>query len=103
MPSDVLKLSQSEILRRLEKHPNWILKGEKIRLTVEFADFASAFGFMSSVAILAEKSDHHPEWSNVYNRVVIELTTHDVGGISERDFALAEQIDRFAGAARRVS
>ena len=59
-----------------------------------FADFNQAFGFMSQVALLAETMGHHPEWSNVYNRVEIYLTTHDVGGISEHDFALAQKIDR---------
>lgn len=61
-----------------------------------FADFNAAFGFMTRVALMAEKSDHHPEWSNVYNRVVIDLTTHDAGGISERDFALAAEVERLA-------
>jgi 4a-hydroxytetrahydrobiopterin dehydratase len=58
-----------------------------------FADFVEAFGFMTRVALLAEKADHHPEWSNVYNRVDILLTTHDAGGLSARDVALAEAID----------
>lgn len=61
-----------------------------------FADFAEAFGFMASVAVLAEKAEHHPEWSNVYNRVTILLTTHDAGGLSQRDVDLARQIDRLA-------
>lgn len=100
MSGQITKLSQPDLLERLGQHPNWTLDGDKIRLELEFADFPSAFGFMSSVAIVAEKNDHHPEWSNVYNRVTIELTTHDVGGISERDFALAEQIDRLASAGR---
>ncbi len=58
-----------------------------------FADFVEAFGFMTRVAILAEKADHHPEWSNVYNRVDVLLTTHDAGGLSVRDVALAKAID----------
>ena len=58
-----------------------------------FADFVEAFGFMTRVAILAEKADHHPEWSNVYNRVEVLLTTHDAGGLSTRDVALAKAID----------
>ena len=58
-----------------------------------FADFVEAFGFMTRVAILAEKADHHPEWSNVYNRVEVLLTTHDAGGLSARDVALAKAID----------
>lgn len=59
-----------------------------------FADFPAAFAFMTRVAILAEKADHHPEWSNVWNRVHIRLTTHDAGGLSVRDIALATDIDR---------
>lgn len=67
-----------------------------IRRNFRFTDFAEAFGFMTRVAILAEKADHHPEWFNVYNRVEILLTTHDAGGLSERDIALATTIDGFA-------
>ncbi len=67
-----------------------------IRRTLRFADFAEAFGFMTRVAIVAEKADHHPEWFNVYNRVEILLTTHDAGGLSQRDVDLATQIDVIA-------
>lgn len=63
----------------------------------KFADFNEAFGFMTRVAIKAEQMDHHPEWSNVYNNVSITLTTHDAGGVSARDIALAKFIDRIAG------
>lgn len=62
-----------------------------------FGDFNEAFGFMTRVAIKADQMDHHPEWSNVYNNVSITLTTHDAGGVSERDVALAKFIDRIAG------
>jgi len=65
-----------------------------ITRTFTFVDFVSAFGFMSSVALLAEKADHHPEWSNVYNRVQILLTTHDADGLSQRDIDLARQIEK---------
>ncbi len=64
-----------------------------IRRSIRFTDFAEAFGFMTRVAILAEKADHHPEWFNVYNRVDILLTTHDAGGLSQRDLDLAKAID----------
>jgi 4a-hydroxytetrahydrobiopterin dehydratase len=74
-------------------------KRDGIEKQFVFGDFAEAFGFMASVAILAEKADHHPEWSNVYNRVNILLTTHDAGGLSKRDVDLARQIDRIAGKA----
>jgi 4a-hydroxytetrahydrobiopterin dehydratase len=63
----------------------------------KFSDFNEAFGFMTRVAIKADQMDHHPEWSNVYNNVSITLTTHDAGGVSERDVALATFIDRIAG------
>lgn len=71
----------------------WQLKNHKLFKQFKFDDFATAFGFMASVAIYAERADHHPEWFNVYSRVDIELTTHEAGGITERDFALARQIE----------
>jgi 4a-hydroxytetrahydrobiopterin dehydratase len=70
-----------------------------MRRSFQFADFQEAFGFMAEVALAAERLDHHPEWSNVYNRVEIELTTHDAGGLTSRDAALSAIID--AAAARR--
>lgn len=73
-----------------------VVEGDQSKLVREvvFSDFVEAFGFMSRVALLAEKSDHHPNWSNVYNRVVIELTTHDAGNqVTDRDRALAAAID----------
>lgn len=66
---------------------------DAIRRRFRFADFSAAWGFMARVALLAEKLDHHPEWSNVWNRVEILLTTHDAGGLSERDVAMAQAID----------
>ncbi|HAA11206.1 MAG TPA: 4a-hydroxytetrahydrobiopterin dehydratase [Cytophagales bacterium] len=75
----------------------WQEADNKLSRTFEFADFVTAFGFMSSVAILAEKQDHHPNWSNVYNRVTIELTTHDAGNIvTDNDRNLAAAIDKIA-------
>jgi 4a-hydroxytetrahydrobiopterin dehydratase len=67
---------------------------DAIQREFNFADFGAAFGFMTRVALLAEKADHHPQWCNVYNRVRIVLTTHDAGGLSERDIKLAQEIDR---------
>jgi 4a-hydroxytetrahydrobiopterin dehydratase len=69
-------------------------KRDAIQRSYRFADFTHAFAFMTRVALLAEKADHHPEWSNVYNRVDILLTTHDAGGLTERDAALARAIDK---------
>ncbi|WP_038249630.1 4a-hydroxytetrahydrobiopterin dehydratase [Ghiorsea bivora] len=71
----------------------WNIQDEKLHKTFKFNNFITAFGFMSQVAILAEKANHHPEWFNVYNRVEINLTTHEVGGISTRDFDLAQAIE----------
>jgi 4a-hydroxytetrahydrobiopterin dehydratase len=75
--------------------PGWsdVPGRDAIRKSFKFADFNAAFGFMARVALQAEKADHHPEWSNVYNRVEIVLTTHDAGGVSERDVKLARFID----------
>jgi 4a-hydroxytetrahydrobiopterin dehydratase len=64
--------------------------------TIKFKDFSAAFGFMTQVALAAEKLDHHPEWSNVWNRVEITLSTHDAGGLTERDIKLARIIDKLA-------
>jgi 4a-hydroxytetrahydrobiopterin dehydratase len=71
---------------------------DAIRKEFKFKNFSEAFGFMSRVALAAEKMDHHPEWSNVYDRVDILLTSHDIGGVSERDIKLAGKIDQLAGA-----
>ena len=78
--------------------PQWSYDpaAQGIRRSFRFADFASAFAFMSHVAILAEKADHHPEWFNVYSRVDVLLTTHDAGGLSLRDIELAKVIDAVA-------
>jgi len=87
------KLSDDDISDALSGLPGWTRNGDGIEKDWKFRDFTQAFGFMASVALLAEKADHHPEWSNVYNRVHIRLTTHDAGGLSARDFSLARQID----------
>lgn len=87
------KLDDAAIAAALAGVPGWERRGDGIERRYVFADFTQAFAFMTRVALLAEKADHHPEWSNVWNRVDIRLTTHDAGGLSVRDFALAKAID----------
>ena len=82
-------LSDAEIQSLLAKLAGWQLTGNKLRRELRFPDFSAAFGFMARLALAAEKLDHHPEWSNVYNRVTIELSTHDAGGLTALDFELA--------------
>jgi 4a-hydroxytetrahydrobiopterin dehydratase len=78
--------------------PHWkeVPGRDAIQRSLKFADFTQAWGFMTKVALAAEKADHHPEWSNVYNRVEIVLSTHDAGGLSDKDVALARFIDSVA-------
>ena len=71
----------------------WVLEGKFIQREIIFKDFVEAFSFMTAVAIIAEKSDHHPNWKNVYNKVTITLNTHDVDGLTNKDFQLAKGID----------
>ena len=92
-PKMIARMTDAEIAAALPGVPGWTLKGDGIERQYMFADFVHAFAFMARVALLAEKVDHHPEWSNIYNKVDIRLTTHDAGGLSARDFALAEAID----------
>ena len=91
----VEKLTPAERDRLIPTLDGWEVDGARdgIRKSYRFADFPQAFAFMTRVALLAEKADHHPEWSNVWNRVDILLTTHDAGGLSMRDIALAQAID----------
>lgn len=89
------KLNQAEIDAALSGLPDWKLTGDRpaISRTFQFADFAEAFAFMTRAALLAEKMNHHPEWRNVYNRVDVVLTTHDVEGLSTLDVELAQRFD----------
>jgi 4a-hydroxytetrahydrobiopterin dehydratase len=91
----IAKLTDTERAELLPTLPEWTHepKRDAIVRRFVFEDFVAAFGFMSQVALLAEKADHHPEWSNVYNRVDILLTTHDADGLSHRDIELARAID----------
>lgn len=97
---DIRPLDADEVLAELARlnahNPQqpWCIEDNKLSRTFRFKNFAEAFGFMTQVALLAEKHNHHPEWSNRYSTVQIQLTTHDVGGLSVLDFMLAEQIQR---------
>jgi len=95
----IARLSAEERDKALADLPLWTLRGDGLAIERQFrfADFNQAFGFMTRVALLAEQADHHPEWSNVYNRVSITLTTHDAGGLSTRDVAMAKAIDGVVG------
>ena len=87
-------LEQHQLDYFIEKNPSWIIDNKTIRKEFKFDTFIDAFGFMSKVALLCEKMDHHPDWQNTYNKVRISLTTHDKGGITTNDIKLAESIDK---------
>ena len=82
--------ARTDLARQL---PGWTIDGEHLKRSFRFADFSQAFAFMTRVALLAESHDHHPEWFNVYNRVDITMTTHDAGGLTEKDIAFARAAD----------
>jgi 4a-hydroxytetrahydrobiopterin dehydratase len=89
------RLTDAEVAALLSDLAGWTLRADGLAIsrTFRFADFSAAFAFMTRVALLAEKADHHPEWSNVYSRVEITLTTHDCGGLSARDAEMARLIE----------
>lgn len=97
----IAKLSNADVDKALASLKGW----EKVRgrpaieKTFTFKDFSEAFGWMSRIALAAEKADHHPEWFNVYKTVIVQLTTHDAKGVSERDIAMAKLMDKLAGKA----
>jgi 4a-hydroxytetrahydrobiopterin dehydratase len=94
---DVIKLSETEIRSRLASLPGWSLEQGKLYREFRFADFVAAFGFMTRVAAVAEEMAHHPEWFNVYDVVRVHLSTHEVDGISDRDFQLAAAMNARVG------
>jgi 4a-hydroxytetrahydrobiopterin dehydratase len=91
------KLTESELRTALDALPGWTVAAGKLHREYKFPDFIHAFGFMATSALAIEKMDHHPEWSNVYNRVTVDLTTHDSGGITAQDTALADVLESTAG------
>lgn len=90
------KLTSKEIKANLKTIPKWKVKGGKLFREFVFPDFRKAFNFMSKSAIVADKMNHHPEWSNVYNKVRVSLSTHESKGITGLDFQLAEKMDKIA-------
>jgi len=91
------KLSNEEIQQALSTLDGWSFKNNNIEKQFQFRDFVEAFGTMTRIAILAEKMNHHPEWTNVYNKLSIKLSTHDEGGVTEKDIELAKQIESIVG------
>lgn len=93
-------LSKKDLKKRIEElnkdlSDDWVLQDGKLYKEFGFSDFTAAFGFMSQVAITAEKMNHHPEWSNVYNKVNVNLSTHEANGITDKDFKLAQKMEEF--------
>lgn len=97
------KLKGAALAKALGELKGWTkVRGrDAIEKTYTFKDFNEAFGWMARMALAAEKADHHPEWFNVYKTVIVQLTTHEAGGVSERDIAMAKLMDKLAGKAGR--
>lgn len=92
----IMKLRAVELENAVQSLGGWRVENGKLHKKFVFADFVHAFGFMATAAIAIEKTNHHPEWTNVYNRVMVDLTTHDAGGITEKDIDLARLLDSLA-------
>src|SRR5579863_61133 len=95
-PMGATKLSDQQISSELAKLPGWSVEKGNLHRAFEFGGFTEAFAFMTQVALAAEKMDHHPDWSNSWNKVVIDLCTHSAGGLTQNDFALASKIQKIA-------
>ncbi len=91
-----MKLSSEKISEELKNLPGWSIKDEKLHKDFEFESFNQAFGFMTRAAMEIEKMNHHPEWFNVYNKLTVDLMTHDAGGITENDIQLAKILNSLA-------
>ena len=90
----IAKATQPEIQKTLAELDSWTIESGKLHREYKFPNFVQAFGFMVQAALLAERAAHHPEWSNVYNKVVVDLTTHDAGGITQKDLDLAREMEQ---------
>jgi 4a-hydroxytetrahydrobiopterin dehydratase len=91
------KLSEKEMAAELEKLSGWTVVNGNLHRVFEFKDFSAAFGFMARAALAAEKMDHHPDWSNSWNKVTVDLSTHSAGGLTKNDFELAGKMQQFFG------
>ena len=92
----VNKLSETELTTEIEKLAEWTVQKNKLHREYSFKDFVHAFGFMATSAMIIEKMNHHPEWFNVYGKVIVDLTTHDAGGITKKDIELAGKLEGVA-------
>jgi 4a-hydroxytetrahydrobiopterin dehydratase len=90
------KLNEQEIASEMKKLKGWTLEQGKLHRVFEFTDFSQAFGFMTRVALAAEGMGHHPDWSNAWNKVTIDLITHSAGGLTQNDFGLAGKIQQIS-------
>ncbi len=95
MPENI-QATKEQLLDFFANNPLWSLQENKLHREFVFNDFVMAFGFMSQIALIAERCNHHPEWSNIYKKVAVNLTTHETGGISDKDFILAKEMDKIA-------
>ena len=93
----IAKATEAEIQKAIAELGSWTVENGKLHRQYRFRDFVQAFGFMAQVALLAERAAHHPEWFNVYNKVVVDLTTHEAGGITQKDLDLAREMEQIAG------
>ena len=93
----IAKATEAEIQEAIAELGSWTVEDGKLHREYRFRSFVQAFGFMAQVALLAERAAHHPEWFNVYNRVVVDLTTHEAGGITQKDLDLAREMEQVAG------
>ena len=92
-----MKLSEAQIQDRLKDFPNWDFEDNAIHTVIEFENFKEVFATMTRIAFEAEEQNHHPDWSNVYNELSITLNTHDAGGVTEKDFKLAQSVEEILG------
>ncbi len=91
-----VKASDEQINEFISQFSAWSIKNSKLHREYVFSNFVQAFGFMTEVALIAERANHHPEWFNVYKTVVVDLTTHEADGVTERDFVLARKMEEIA-------